>query len=85
MAFRMKEVEGLKSTKMPLMSLKAISIQAVSLKKFLILDSSGDLHMLHLSSSVAGSSITGHIRQLPHVMNVQKLAVHPDISLRMLL
>lgn len=32
----MKEVEGLKSTKMPLMSLKAISIQAVSLKKFLI-------------------------------------------------
>ncbi|XP_024037849.1 uncharacterized protein LOC18039383 isoform X4 [Citrus clementina] len=82
LAFRMKEVEGLKSTKMPLMSLKAISIQAVSLKKFLILDSSGNLHMLHLSSPVAGSNIIGHIRQLPHVMNVQKLAVHPDISLR---
>lgn len=85
LAFKVKEDEGLKSTKLPLMSLKAISIQAVSQKQFLILDSGGDLHILHLSNPVAGSNITGHIRQLPHVMNVQKLAVHPDISPRMLL
>ncbi|XP_044468407.1 uncharacterized protein LOC123197944 isoform X2 [Mangifera indica] len=81
-AFRSKKAEGLSSTTSAFMSLKAISIQAVSAKKFLILDSTGDLHILHLSNSVAGSNIIGHMRQLPHFMNVLKLAVLPDISLR---
>ncbi|KAK2663056.1 hypothetical protein Ddye_001630 [Dipteronia dyeriana] len=71
-----------KSTIMPMVSLKAISVQAVSSKRFLILDSAGDLHVLHLSNSIAGANITGHIRQLPHIMNVQKLAVLPDVSSR---
>ncbi|XP_031255826.1 uncharacterized protein LOC116113803 isoform X2 [Pistacia vera] len=81
-AFRSKKAEGLNSTTTAFMSLKAISIQAVSAKKFLILDSAGDLHILHLSNSVAGSNIIGHMRWLPHFMNVLKLAVLPDISLR---
>lgn len=84
-AFRSKKAEGLNSPTTAFMSLKAISVQAVSAKKFLILDSAGHLHILHLSSSVAGSNIIGHMRQLPHFMNVLKLAVLPDISLRMLL
>ncbi|KAH7554407.1 hypothetical protein JRO89_XS12G0195100 [Xanthoceras sorbifolium] len=75
-------LKSLKSTKMPMMSLKAISVQALSSKSFLILDSAGDLHILHLTNSVAGSNINGHIRQLPHIMNVQKLAVLPDVSSR---
>ncbi|XP_017974806.1 PREDICTED: uncharacterized protein LOC18602088 isoform X1 [Theobroma cacao] len=81
-AFEQKEVKGLKSTKVPFMSMKAISIQPLSPKKFLILNSIGDLSVLHVLNTAVGSNITCHMRQLPHVLKVQKLAVLPDISSR---
>lgn len=70
-------------------SLKAVSIQAVSQKKFLILDSAGDLHVLSLHDTVkapedtAPCSVTSkdaHINHLDSTMKVQMLAVLPDIS-----
>eukprot|EP00257_Ricinus_communis_P022011 XP_015581621.1 uncharacterized protein LOC8287239 [Ricinus communis] len=76
-AFESKEVEGLKLT------VKAVSIQALSSKKFMILDSNGDLHILCLSNPAGGSNIRFHMMHLPHSMKVQKLAVLPDISSRM--
>ncbi|KAI4352249.1 hypothetical protein L6164_006519 [Bauhinia variegata] len=69
-----------KSMRKVLTSVKAISIQALSQRMFLILDSAGDLHLLCLSSSGIGSDIVGHIRQLPHIIQVQNLAVLPDSS-----
>ncbi|KAK7381114.1 hypothetical protein VNO78_33638 [Psophocarpus tetragonolobus] len=69
-----------KSTTKVSMSIKAISIQAVSRRMFLILDSHGDLHLLSLSNSGIGVDITGNIRHLPRIMKVQSLAVLPDIS-----
>ncbi|KAK9271869.1 hypothetical protein L1049_002234 [Liquidambar formosana] len=81
-AFKSKEVECSKSTGLPLMSAKAISIHALSPNKLLILDSVGDLHLLHLSNPVLGSKITFHMRQLTQFMKVQKLAVLPDMSTR---
>ncbi|XP_011021212.1 PREDICTED: uncharacterized protein LOC105123353 isoform X2 [Populus euphratica] len=77
-AFKREEVEVLKPT-----TSKAVSIQALSHKKFVILDSMGDLHILCLSAPVIGSNFVAHIRRLPHSMKVQKLAVLPDISLKM--
>lgn len=59
---------------------KVISIQALSQRMFLILDSHGDLHLLSLSYSGFGADITGYMRQLPHVMKVQSLAILPDVS-----
>jgi hypothetical protein len=79
LALKGNEVET-KSTSKVSKSVKAISIQALSQKMFLILDSHGDLHLLCLHNSGFGVDITGHVRQLPRVMNVQSLAVHPDIS-----
>lgn len=75
--------KGRKSTALPRMSMKAISIQALSPKKFVVLDSTGDLHILCLSKTVIGSKISCHISQLPHIMNVRKLAIFPDASSRM--
>lgn len=66
------------------MSVKAISIQALSAKKFIILDSAGNLHLLRLSYPVVGSDITCDMRQLPQVLKVQNLAIIPDTSLSML-
>lgn len=83
MAFSGKGFEESKSR--VTMSVKAISIQSLSPKKFLILDSSGDLHLLCWSSPVLGSDMVPHMRRLPHVMNVQKLAVLADSSSSMLL
>ncbi|CAK7344433.1 unnamed protein product [Dovyalis caffra] len=77
-AFKREEVEGLKPT-----TLKAVSIQALSPKKIVILDSMGDLHILCLSAPVVGSNVMAHMRRLPHSMKVQKLAVLPDISSKM--
>ncbi|XP_021887971.1 uncharacterized protein LOC110807221 isoform X2 [Carica papaya] len=77
-----EEIVNLKSKTWPLMSLKAISTQALSPKQFLILDSAGDLHILHVANAVSGSSMTCSMRQLPHIMEVQKLVVLPEISLR---
>ncbi|XVF20572.1 hypothetical protein REPUB_Repub12eG0011900 [Reevesia pubescens] len=79
-AFEQNDVTDLTSTKVSFMSLKAISIQPLSSKKFLILNSAGDLSVLHVINTAVGSNITCYMRQLPHVLKVQKLAVLPDIS-----
>jgi hypothetical protein len=84
-AFRSGEVGSSTSTRKLKMSVKAISIQALSPKKFVILDSVGELHLLHLSNSVIGSDSSCHMKQLPHIMEVQKLVVFPDVSISMLL
>lgn len=84
-AFRSGEVGSSTSTRKLQMSVKAISIQALSPKKFVILDSVGELHLLHLSNSVIGSDSSCHMKQLPHIMEVQKLSVFPDVSISMLL
>ncbi|XP_059450600.1 uncharacterized protein LOC132181410 isoform X2 [Corylus avellana] len=81
-AFRSGEIGSSASTRKLQMSVKAISIQALSPKKFVILDSVGELHLLHLSNSVIGSDSSCHMKQLPHIMEVQKLAVFPDVSIR---
>ncbi|CAN0928921.1 hypothetical protein LINGRAHAP2_LOCUS36757 [Linum grandiflorum] len=75
--FKSKDVEGLGSS-----IGKATSIQALSAKKFMILDSTGDLHVLSLSNPGGGSNIVSDIRKIPYSMKVQNLAVLPDISLR---
>ncbi|GMI76992.1 hypothetical protein HRI_001368500 [Hibiscus trionum] len=77
-----QEVKGLTSMKVPSLSLKAISIRLLSSKRFLILDSAGDLFVLHVIDTAVGSNITCYMRQLPHVMKVHKMAVFPDISSR---
>lgn len=80
--FEQKEDKGLTPTEVPFMSIKAISIQPLSAKKFLILNSAGDLSVLHVLNTAVGSNFTCHLRPLPHVLKVQKLAVLPDISSR---
>lgn len=65
--------------------MKAISIDAVSPNKFVILDSDGGLHLLHISSPVIGSDLITFMQQLPNTMKVQKLAVLPDIATSILL
>lgn len=62
------------------MSIKAISIQAVSQRMFLILDSHGDLHLLSLSNSGIGVDLTGNVRPLSRTMKVKSVAVLPDLS-----
>ncbi|KAI5591557.1 hypothetical protein BDE02_04G088600 [Populus trichocarpa] len=74
-AFKREVTEGMKPT-----TLKAVSIQALPPKKFVILDSTGDLHILCLSAPVVGPNVIAHMRRLPHSMKVQKLAVFPDFS-----
>lgn len=59
---------------------KAISIVAVSQEKFLILDSNGGLHILHVSKT--GSS---RMSQLTSTIQVQQLATFPDASAGVLL
>lgn len=80
-AFKRQDAEESKSRTM--MSVKAISIQALSRKKFLILDSTGGLHILRLSKPVVGSNITCDMQQLPEVMEMQNLAILPDTSTSM--
>ncbi|KAK8688794.1 hypothetical protein V6N13_087535 [Hibiscus sabdariffa] len=77
-----QEVKGLTSMKVQSLSLKAISIQLLSSKRFLILDSAGDLFVLHVIDAAVGSNITCYMRRLPHVMKVHKMAVFPDVSSR---
>ncbi|KAF9618261.1 hypothetical protein IFM89_000896 [Coptis chinensis] len=61
-------------------TIKAVSIHSLSQKKFIILDSVGDLHLLCLFSMLSGSEVTGHLRSLNHLIKVQMLAVLPDVS-----
>ncbi|GLU01640.1 hypothetical protein SLE2022_189400 [Rubroshorea leprosula] len=81
-AFKEKEVKGLESTALPKMSVKTISIQALSPKKFLILDSSGDLCILNVHKTAVGLNVSCQLRQLPQSLKVQKLAVFPEMSSR---
>ncbi|KFK37709.1 hypothetical protein AALP_AA3G018900 [Arabis alpina] len=61
---------------------KAISIQALSVKRFLILDSAGYIHVLHVSGRHhLGSNFACHMEQLPRFTDVQKLAFLPEISI----
>ncbi|KAK1279544.1 hypothetical protein QJS04_geneDACA003083 [Acorus gramineus] len=70
---------------------KAVSIHYLSPKKFLILDSSGDLHLLSLldtdtvseaNNQSCPSSSCASVRRLEYIMKVQMLAVLPDIPTR---
>ncbi|XP_064975904.1 uncharacterized protein LOC135618686 [Musa acuminata AAA Group] len=70
-------------------SLKAVCIHMLSPKKFLILDSAGDLHVLSLNDSGTAMepnarfsmiSKLADLHPLDHVMEVQMLAALPDIS-----
>ncbi|KAF9684089.1 hypothetical protein SADUNF_Sadunf04G0081600 [Salix dunnii] len=61
--FKREETEGMKPT-----TLKAVSIQALPSKKFVILDSTGDLHILCLSAPSVGPNVMVHMRRLPHKM-----------------
>nr|ABD96876.1 hypothetical protein [Tarenaya spinosa] len=71
---------NLESKSCPVMSVKAISIQALSSKRFLILDSAGYIHVLHVSGHPLGSNFACNMQQLPHFMEVQMLAVLPEIT-----
>ncbi|WCJ25407.1 hypothetical protein M5689_007292 [Euphorbia peplus] len=73
MSFKRKHVHG--------STVKAVSIQALSPNKFVILDSIGDIHILCLSTPSAGN-LRNQMLHFPHSMKVQKLAVLPDISSR---
>ncbi|KAM5580992.1 hypothetical protein ABKV19_010282 [Rosa sericea] len=79
-AFKGKELETSKSRRR--IPVKAISIDALSPNKLLILDSDGGLQLLHLSIPVIGSDITTFMQQLPNTMKVQKVAVLPEIAAR---
>ncbi|KAI3876229.1 hypothetical protein MKW92_014359 [Papaver armeniacum] len=63
--------------------IKAVSVQALSHKRLLILDSVGDLHLLSMYGTSPGSETTGQMRRLGHAMKVQMLFVLPDFSTRM--
>lgn len=65
--------EEIKSRLMPSNTTKAVSIQAISKEKFVILDSNGDLHILQVSKS--GSS---QMRQLTCTIQARQLATSPD-------
>ncbi|XP_074279192.1 uncharacterized protein LOC141604644 isoform X2 [Silene latifolia] len=67
--------EGVKSREPQYAKTKAISIQAVSPQRFLVLDSDGDLHVLHLSKSGIAQ-----MRRVPATIKVQQLAAFPDSS-----
>ncbi|MQL90806.1 hypothetical protein Taro_023402 [Colocasia esculenta] len=80
-------------TKISLSSLpaKAISIHALSHKRFLILDSTGDMHLLSLCSPIlasetaintSDSSKDACTMRLDYSMKVRMLAVLPDLSMR---
>ncbi|XP_065854307.1 uncharacterized protein [Euphorbia lathyris] len=74
MSFKSKHVHG--------STIKAVSIQALSSNKFVILDSIGDIHILCLSTPSGGGNLRNQMMHFPHSMKVQKLAVLPDISSR---
>ncbi|XP_042379792.1 uncharacterized protein LOC121972181 [Zingiber officinale] len=83
------ELQSCKGSKSNPASLKAVCIHVLSEKKYLILDSAGGLHFLNFNESGmalefnAKSSMPfkdAHAYQLEKFMEVQLLAVLPDIS-----
>lgn len=74
--------------------LKAVGIYILPQKKFLILDSVGDLYLLSLRTTVLAPEITsrsstisftGQMNRVDATMRVQLFAVHPDPSASMAL
>ncbi|XP_073018595.1 uncharacterized protein [Primulina eburnea] len=79
-AFKDKDFNGSVSVNMPGKSLKAISVEALSVNKFVILDSIGNLHVLCLSSSLHGLDACCVMKQSIQTMKVLKMAVFHDVS-----
>lgn len=77
--FKRNEVENTSKTG-SFVSVKALSVQPLSPKKFLILDSAGDLHLLFLANTATMPVSECRIRKLPSMMKVQKLAVLPGMN-----
>ncbi|XP_068642886.1 uncharacterized protein [Aristolochia californica] len=89
--FKCTEVQSANCKHAILASLKAISIHSLSQKRFLILDSNGDVHILRLHNCDHNLAINGLssisskdscLRQMNCTMKVQMLAVFPDTSTR---
>ncbi|KZV16702.1 hypothetical protein F511_28490 [Dorcoceras hygrometricum] len=79
-AFGNEDFNGSVSVKMPGKSVKAISVEALSVTKFVILDSIGNLHVLCLSSSLHGLDTCCVMKQTTQTMKVLKMAVFNDVS-----
>nr|XP_029121873.1 uncharacterized protein LOC105046650 isoform X2 [Elaeis guineensis] len=83
------DIQNSKNAMGAVASAKAVSIHSLSQKKFLILDSAGNLHVLSMPNTVKAPEGTAlcsatpkdaHMIHLDHTMKVQMLAVLPDIS-----
>lgn len=85
--FERDDALDLKCPTVPALSLKATSIQALSAETFMVLDSSGDLHLLCLPKTklLSGPKFDVHLKRFPHIMKMQHLAALPDSSMSMLL
>lgn len=77
-SFKSKEFDDSNSSKVPWMSIKAISIHFLAHNKFLILDSVGELYLLLLSNPISGSVSTFEMKKLTLTMKVQIVVVLPD-------
>ncbi|GMH20675.1 hypothetical protein Nepgr_022516 [Nepenthes gracilis] len=74
-SFSSRMVETSRSTKSGHLTTKAIMIRDLSQHKLLVMDSNGDLHILHVPKSSPAE-----MKQLTGIMQVHKLAVLPNIS-----
>lgn len=85
----LKSVDGVDSTSKstPVTSLKALYIQPLSPRSFVVLDSVGDLHLVCLPKSKAptASDVNFHLKHIPHFMKVHRLTAFPDITMSMVL
>ncbi|CAI9110709.1 OLC1v1010778C3 [Oldenlandia corymbosa var. corymbosa] len=77
LAFNIEEAKNLEPSKKLEKPPKAISIQALSPSKFLVLDSTGVLHLLSFPSSARGSESPYQMKQLTQKMKVCKFSVLP--------
>ncbi|KAF8011328.1 hypothetical protein BT93_J1817 [Corymbia citriodora subsp. variegata] len=81
----LKSKDGVDSTSMstPVTSLKALYIQPLSPRSFIVLDSVGDLHLVCLPKSKAptASDVNFHLKHMPRVMKVHHLTAFPDITM----
>ncbi|KAL3719391.1 hypothetical protein ACJRO7_004362 [Eucalyptus globulus] len=81
----LKSEDSADSTSMstPVTSLKALYIQPLSPRSFIVLDSVGDLHLVCLPKSKAptASDVNFHLKHMPHVMKVHHLTAFPDIAM----
>ncbi|KAL6520093.1 hypothetical protein OROHE_017236 [Orobanche hederae] len=79
-AFEDKDVEDSMSMKMSRRSVKAISIQALSAHYYVVLDNTGDVHLLSLSYSLQGLDNSLLMKRLTLTMKVLKMAAFHDVS-----